>query len=162
MRYVCKIIGKTIEAHHTILFKLDKMLIRHRFASWFSPAFNPTTGIFTVPTTGRYSFEATINYSTAAAISVTLGAGINPSFAIRQNATTNLISGLFPVLNVNVALVLTLRAVLGNGTITLAGEVDLNAGDTIDLFYEANGLTISLTLGGANSGGIVWSCHRIS
>ncbi len=127
-----------------------------------TPAFNPTTGIFTVPTTGRYSFEATINYSTAAAITVTLGAGINPSFAIRQNATTNLISGLFPVLNVNVALVLTLRAVLGNGTITLAGEVDLNAGDTIDLFYEANGLTISLTLGGANSGGIVWSCHRIS
>ncbi len=127
-----------------------------------TPAFNPTTGIFTVPTTGRYSFEATINYSTTAAISVTLGGGINPSFAIRQNATTNLISGLFPVLNVNVALVLTLRAVLGNGTITLAGEVNLNAGDTIDLFYEANGLTISLTLGGANSGGIVWSCHRIS
>ncbi|MFJ7952272.1 hypothetical protein ACIQZG_12180 [Lysinibacillus sp. NPDC096418] len=125
-------------------------------------AFNPTTGIFTVPTTGRYCFEATINYSTTAAISVTLGAGINPSFAIRRNAATSLISGLFPVLNVNVALVLTLRAVLGNGTITLAGEVELNAGDAIDLFYNANGLTIALTLGGANSGGIVWSCHRIS
>jgi hypothetical protein len=44
----------------------------------------------------------------------------------------------------------------------LAGEVNLTAGDTIDLVYEANGLTLSLTLGGANSGGIVWSCHRIS
>ncbi|WP_235616399.1 hypothetical protein [Lysinibacillus parviboronicapiens] len=127
-----------------------------------TPAFNPTTGVFTVPTTGRYAFEATINYSTVAALSISLGAGINPSFAIRRNATTNLISGLFPVLNVNVALVLTLRAVLGNGTVTLAGEVNLNAGDAIDLFYEANGLTIALNLGGADSGGIVWSCHRIS
>ncbi|MGA3603226.1 hypothetical protein [Lysinibacillus agricola] len=119
------------------------------------------SGIFTVPTTGRYAFEATINYSTTAAISVGLGASINPSFAIRQNTATNLISGLFPVLNVAVTL-LTLRAILGNGTVTLAGEVNLNAGDTIDLFYNANGLTVGLTLGGANSGGIVWSCHRIS
>ncbi|MFJ7983323.1 hypothetical protein ACIQ1D_24115 [Lysinibacillus xylanilyticus] len=120
------------------------------------------TGIFTVPTTGRYAFEATINYSTTAVITVGLGAGINPSFAIRQNATTNIISGLFPLLNVNIIAVLNLRTILGNGTVTLAGEVDLNAGDTIDLFYNANGLTIGLTLGGANSGGIVWSCHRIS
>ncbi|MEY9980104.1 hypothetical protein [Lysinibacillus sp. RC79] len=127
-----------------------------------TPAFNPTTGIFTVPTTGRYAFEATINYSTTAAITIDLVAGINPSFAIRQNATTNLISGLFPVLNVAIPVLLILRAVLGNGTVTLAGEVDLNAGDTIDLFYNANGLTNGLALGGANSGGIVWSCHRIS
>lgn len=121
-------------------------------------AFNPSTGIFTVPTTGRYSFEATINYTTAAALSLSLGPGINPSFAIRRNTSTILISGLFPVLNVAIPLLLTLRAILGNGTVTLAGEVDLNAGDAIDLFYDANGLT----LGGTNSGGIVWSCHRIS
>ncbi|MED4546114.1 collagen-like protein, partial [Lysinibacillus sphaericus] len=126
-----------------------------------TPAFNPTTGIFTVPTTGRYCFEATINYSTVAAISLGIGAGVNPSFTIRRNTTTNLINGLFPVLNLAVTL-LTIRAVLGNGTVTLAGEVNLNAGDLIDLFYDANGLSIALTLGGANSGGIVWSCHRIS
>ncbi|MFJ5767935.1 collagen-like protein, partial [Lysinibacillus sp. NPDC093210] len=126
-----------------------------------TPAFNPTTGIFTVPTTGRYAFEATINYSTLAAISLGIGAGVNPSFAIRRNTTTNLITGLFPILNLSVTL-LTIRAILGSGTVTLAGEVNLTAGDTIDLVYEANGLTLSLTLGGANSGGIVWSCHRIS
>ncbi|MGE7021635.1 hypothetical protein [Solibacillus cecembensis] len=126
-----------------------------------SPTFNAATGIFTVPTTGRYCLEATINYSTSVAISLTLGASINPSFAIRRNGTSNLISGLFPLLNVNIILVLTLRAILGNGTVTLTGDVELTAGDTIDLFYESNGLTLTLNLGGANSGGIVWSIHRI-
>lgn len=87
---------------------------------------------------------------------------VKPSFAIRRNAATSLISGLFPLLNVNIIAVLNLRTILGNGTVTLAGEVELTAGDTIDLFYNANGLTIGLTLGGADSGGIVWSCHRIS
>jgi hypothetical protein len=72
-----------------------------------------------------------------------------------------LISGLFPILNVNIVLVLTLRAVLGSGTVTLAGDVELNAGDQIGLFYEANGLSISLNLGGSTSG-IVWSIHKIA
>ena len=75
--------------------------------------------------------------------------------------TTDLISGLFPILNVNVALLLTLRAVLGNGTVTLAGEVELTAGDTVGLFYEADGLTIGLDLGGTGNG-IVWSAQRIT
>ncbi|WP_234973040.1 hypothetical protein [Paenibacillus vortex] len=60
------------------------------------------------------------------------------------------------------ALVLTLRAVLGNGAVTLAGDVQLNAGDVVGLFYDANGLTISLNLGGATSSGIVWSIFRLS
>lgn len=51
---------------------------------------------------------------------------------------------------------------MGNGTVTLAGEVELTAGDTIGLFYISDGLTLSLNLGGANSGGIVWSVHRIA
>ncbi|MEG0552905.1 MAG: hypothetical protein RR533_05180, partial [Carnobacterium sp.] len=123
--------------------------------------FNAATGIFTVPTTGKYCLEATINYSTTVALNLSLGASINPSFAIRRNASTNLISGLFPLLNVNIVLLLTLRAILGNGTVTLTGDAELTAGDTIDLYYEASGLSVALTLGGANSGGIVWSIHRI-
>ena len=110
---------------------------------------------------GRYVFEATINYSTNATLSLSLGSGVNPSFAIRANATTNLISGLFPVLDVNIALLLTLRAILGNGTVTLVGAVELAQGTLVDLYYNANGLTVGLNLGGVNSGGIVWSCHRI-
>ncbi|MEJ9216916.1 hypothetical protein P4H46_01625 [Paenibacillus glucanolyticus] len=57
---------------------------------------------------------------------------------------------------------MTLRAVLGNGAVTLAGDVQLNAGDVVGLFYDANGLTISLNLGGATSSGIVWSIFRLS
>jgi hypothetical protein len=127
-------------------------------------AFNATTGDYTVPETGRYSIKATINYSTTAALTVSLGAGVNPSFAVMRTSPTtdNLVSGLFPVLNVDIALVLTLRAVLGDGTVTLAGDVELDANDVIGLFYVSDGLTLSLNLGGADAGGIVWSVHRIA
>ncbi|WP_285396365.1 hypothetical protein [Lysinibacillus sp. fls2-241-R2A-57] len=125
-----------------------------------TPAFDSITGIFTVPKTGKYCFEATINFSTAAAISYNLDAGVNPSFAIRRNTSTNLISGLLPILNIDISQ-LTVRTILGAGTVTLAGVLDLTAGDAIDLFYEADGLDIGLMLGGANSDGILWSCHRI-
>lgn len=124
--------------------------------------FNAATGNYTVPVTGRYIIQATINYATTAAISVALGGGINPAFVVQRTSptVTNLITGLFPVLNVNIAILLVLRAILGSGTVTLAGEVQLNAGDVIGLFYVANGLTIGLSLGGT-SNGIVWSVNRI-
>jgi len=72
-----------------------------------------------------------------------------------------LINGLFPLLNLNVTL-LTLRAILGNGAVVLAGDVELSAGDVIGLFYVSDGLSLTLNLGGANAGGMVWSMHRIS
>ncbi|WP_144519259.1 collagen-like repeat preface domain-containing protein [Bacillus thuringiensis] len=126
--------------------------------------FNAVTGNFTVPATGRYTFNTTINYSTVAAITISLGAGVNPAFILRRTSpiTTDLLNGLFPILNVNVALVLTLRTILGAGTVTLTGDLNLNAGDIIGLFYEADGLTVPLNLGGNDDNGIVWSCHRIN
>ncbi|WP_305037774.1 hypothetical protein [Polycladospora coralii] len=122
------------------------------------------TGDFTVPTTGRYSISATINYETTAAISVSLGAGIDPSFVVRRTSpvVTDLVSGLFPVFNVDIVALLTLRTILGNGLVTLAGEVELDAGDVIGLFYEADGLTVSLDLGGSVTPGIIWSIHQIA
>lgn len=125
--------------------------------------FNTTTGNYTVPATGVYSIQATINYVTTAVISAVLGGGINPSFVVRRSAptVTNLISGLFPVLNVSIVLLLTLRTILGNGTVTLAGEVRLNQGDVVGLYYVDNGLSVSLNLGGSGSG-IVWSINRIT
>ncbi|WP_236338955.1 hypothetical protein [Paenibacillus plantiphilus] len=126
--------------------------------------FNPVTGNYTIPVTGRYSIAATINYSTTAAISAVLGAGINPFFVVQRTspAVTNLVSGLLPILNVNIVLLLTLRAVLGNGAVTLAGEVTLSAGDVVGLFYNANGLTISLNIGSGATNGVVWSMHEIT
>ncbi|MGI6003985.1 MAG: hypothetical protein ACOX88_01010 [Christensenellales bacterium] len=125
--------------------------------------FDALTGDFEVPETGRYAIKATINYSTTAAITVAINAP-NPSFVVRRTSPTtdDLVSGLFPLLNVNVAIVLELRAILGNGTVTLTGDVELTAGDIIGLFYVANGLTLELNLGGVDSGGIVWSMHRIA
>ena len=125
--------------------------------------FNPATGNYTVPATGRYTIEATINYATTAVITIALGAGINPAFVVQRSSptVTSLITGLFPILNVNIALILSLRTILGSGTVTLAGEVQLNAGDIIGLYYVANGLTIGLNLGGSGSG-IVWSVNQIN
>lgn len=127
-----------------------------------SGSFNPVTGNYTVPAAGRYIIGATVNYATTAVISIGIGGGINPAFVVQRSSptTTNLITGLFPVLNVSIVLVLSLRTILGSGTVTLAGEAQLNAGDVIGLYYAANGLTLGLNLGGA-SGGIVWSMNRL-
>ncbi|PSJ65501.1 hypothetical protein C7J99_29110 [Brevibacillus brevis] len=116
-----------------------------------------------MPTTGTYAIKATINYETSTAITASLDEGITPACEVRRltPAETSLIIGDFPILNLNIALVLTLRAILGAGTITLAGDVQLNEGDTLGLFYVANGLTINLNLGGGGEG-IVWSIHRLS
>ncbi|MGG4448169.1 hypothetical protein [Brevibacillus porteri] len=149
----------------TVTLCASSQLINWSTASPYygSPSFNPLTGTYTVPANGTYSIKATINYETTAAITVNLDAGITPAFVVQRitPTATDLIIADFPVLNVNVALVLTLRAILGAGTVTLAGDVQLNAGDTLGLFYVANGLTINLNLGGGGEG-IVWSIHRLT
>lgn len=75
--------------------------------------------------------------------------------------TTDLISGLFPILNVSITL-LTLRAILGNGSVTLVGDVQLNQGDVIGVYYIADGLTIDIAIGGAADNATVWSVHRLT
>ena len=125
-------------------------------------SFAPATGTFTVPTTGKYSISATISYQTTTALTVNLGPGVDPAFVVRRiTPATDLIEGLFPVLNASILAVLTARVILGNGTVTLTGDVELTAGDTVGLFYVANGLTVPLDLGGAGSP-IVWSIHQIA
>ena len=127
-------------------------------------SFDPLTGVFTVSTTGYYSFKVTINYNTSAAITASLAGGVDPGFVLRRTSApvTDLIAGNIPLLNVNVALVLTLRTILGNGLVVLAGDLHLIAGDLISLIYVADGLTIPLTLGGQNPPGIVYSCFLLS
>ncbi|MBD2863348.1 S-layer homology domain-containing protein [Paenibacillus oceani] len=118
--------------------------------------FNEATGDYIVPATGKYAIKATLNYQTVTAVTTSLGAGIDPRFTIKQNGT-DLLSGYLPVLNVNIALVLTLRSVLGSGTVTLEGEALLMAGDMINLNYDADGMNIALNVGPVN-----WSIRQLS
>ncbi|WP_340398407.1 stalk domain-containing protein [Paenibacillus sp. FSL H8-0079] len=121
-----------------------------------SPTFNPGTGIFTAPDTGRYTIHATVNYKIDAPINVSIGRDIDPVFTVKKNGNIDLIKGYMPFLDVNIALVLTMRTVLGSATVTLTGDVELQAGDQVGLYYEADGLSIGF------STDIVWSIHRLS
>ncbi|MFD0714725.1 stalk domain-containing protein [Paenibacillus sp. GCM10027626] len=124
--------------------------------------FNETTGIYTVPATGRYAINATINYKTENTVTTGLGAGVKPYFTVKRTTpvSTELISGYMPIIDVNVALVLALRTILGSGTVSLEGDVQLNEGDVLELRYEANGLAIPINLG--DDVGVVWSVRQIS
>jgi len=95
-------------------------------------------------------------------LSVNLLSGVDPAFVVRSlSSNTDLVSGNLPILNVNIALLLTLRAVLGSGTVTLTGVVELVEGEKVGLFYVADGLSIGLDLGGPGTP-IVWSMHQIT
>ncbi|WP_222622729.1 stalk domain-containing protein [Paenibacillus sp. PAMC21692] len=124
--------------------------------------FDPATGQFVVPATGRYAIKATVNYKTTAAVTISLGAGIDPYFAVQRVSPmeSTLVSGVIPILNVNVALVLSLRAPLGSATVTLDGEVYLNAGDVLELKYFDDGMTFPLDIG--NNTPTTWSIHQLS
>jgi len=121
-----------------------------------SSTFNPATGIFTAPATGKYAIHATVNYKIDAPVSISLGRGVDPVFTVRKNGNTDLIKGYMPIFDVNIALILSMRTVLGSATVTLSGNVELQAGDQVGLYYEADGLPLGF------STDIVWSIHRLS
>lgn len=133
------------------------------FPFYNSGSFNAVTGQFTVPSTGTYAITAMLNYKTTASVSVSLGAGVNPFFEVTRTSPSaaTLLQANFPVLDVNIALVLSLRSILGGGVVNLAGTIDLTAGDVITLQYNANGLTLPLNLGNGLGSGVVWSVTRI-
>jgi hypothetical protein len=123
---------------------------------------NLATGVWTVPVTGTYWVSAQINYATTAALTVAIGASVDPAFVIRR-AGVNLLAGRLPILNVNIALVLTTRVILGSDGITVPGDLQLTAGDQLTLVYVADGLGLTLNLGTAGViPGVVWSVHRIA
>jgi hypothetical protein len=110
-------------------------------------SFNALAGNFTVSEAGRYLVQSTINYATDSAITGSLGVNVNPAFVLRRTSpsATDLISGLLPMININL-LAVSLRSILGGGEITLSGELQLAQGDVIGLFFEADGMTLSLTI----------------
>ena len=126
--------------------------------------FDTATGIYTVPESGRYSIKTIINYNTTARITAGIAQDIQPSFVIRRTAptATDLLAGLIPTFNTNIALLLELRVILGSSTIALSGDVYLNEDDEIGLFYDSDGLSLNLNLGGPTAAGTTWSMHKIA
>ena len=131
--------------------------------SYGAPGFNSSTGQYTVPETGKYVISAVINYKLRAAATGNLLPLADPYFHVQKTTpySTSLLVGLLPVINVNVALVLTLRTILGNGAVTLSGNVLLSAGDVIHLGYVASGLTEILDIGGPGIPGVAWSVTKL-
>lgn len=125
------------------------------------PGLNAAAGTYTVQATGIYRISAVVNYSTTAAISASIVGTIDPKITFRVNGVETL-SGLFPVLNVNVALILSLKAILGSGTVVISGDVPLTVNDVLDLQYVADGLGVAINLGGTSTtNGIVWSVRKL-
>lgn len=147
-------------SRHNASVQLNNWTAPNSFYS--GQGFNLSTGIYTVPETGRYSIKAIISYKTLVALSISIGSGVDPTFQIRKiPGTTPLISALLPVVNISLAL-FSIRAVLGSATVALLGDLQLNKGDQIGLFYASAGLNINLDIGGIAQQGTVWSVHRIA
>ena len=130
--------------------------------SFGSSSFNATTGNYTVPETGIYQMQAIVNYNTNAAITATLSADVNPTIDIRRTSApaATLTTAQLPIVNLNLNLglvTLTIRAVLGGGSIAVSGLMNLSKGDILGLYYNADGMTVALTLIDMK-----WLIYRIS
>jgi hypothetical protein len=113
--------------------------------------FNAATGAYTVPISGIYSVAAIIPYSnlvdTYSIISM-------PGFAIARNGTNVMWGDL-----INAGFTNYRRSFVG--TVTLAGQLILTAGDAITLRYVANGHTVAYSFGPSTDRPVVWSIRQI-
>jgi hypothetical protein len=125
--------------------------------------FDKVTGTYTVPESGRYRITANVSYRLSEALTVSLGAGVDPAFVLSRTSpvATDLVVGQLPILDVNIALELTLRAVLQNATVTLSADVELTDGDVISLLYVADGLTVTVNISDSEHP-TFWSVHKIA
>lgn len=120
-----------------------------------SDHFDDMAGLYTAPVTGVYATQATISCTTGSAIEIQLGAGVNPGFLVKKSDDTELISGKIPVFDTNL-LLLKLRTLLSSSTVTLTGIVQLTQGEELGLYYDADGLQLTLTLQK-----VVWTMYRL-
>lgn len=125
---------------------------------FFSTAgFNPSVGAFIVPSTGVYEISATIPYSLSAPVTVSQSAAVNPAFEIRRQlpVPATLLTGTAPIFDIN-SIILTFRSVLASAVVPVQGTLLLTAGDIIGLYYNPNGLNLSLNLKN-----VVWSVRKL-
>ncbi|GIP17297.1 hypothetical protein J40TS1_29390 [Paenibacillus montaniterrae] len=125
----------------------------------FFGLFDSGSGTYSVPMPGVYSVYATISYNLTTPPTSSIGSDILPYFSVRDLASgTDLISGVLPIIDLNFT-DFTGRALLGAGTVTLAGDLQFNGGEQLGLFYVDNGLTLTLNIGIVPPG-IIWSIHQ--
>lgn len=100
----------------------------------------------------------TINYQTET-LTYSLSSNIFPSFVLRRTspAVTDLMVGKLPILDMDVSWNLSIRAILGQGTVVLTGDVYLSQNDVIALFYEADGMDLQLNLTS-----VLWSMFSLN
>jgi hypothetical protein len=115
--------------------------------------FNATTGVSTVPASGIYEIDATIPYSTYTNNSIS---GPIPGFVVMLNGTTTILRGDMPCYYNGVA-----RYTVVDSTVTMTGQVFLNAGDQITLRYLADGSSSAYDFGPTAARPAIWSMRRL-
>ena len=87
------------------------------------------------------------NYSTTAAITAQIGSSTTPGIEIYNNTnTTTVFRGLFPILSVNIALLLNITTILGIGQVVIVGNAKLTASDKIITRYTTGGISVAINL----------------
>lgn len=110
------------------------------------PDFNVVNGRFTAPYTGTFKINAFITYNIPAVIGINLGPSVDPAFILQRvlPVSTELGRVRLPVFDVAVALILSLRTILTSANLYLSLFADLNAGDVVELQYDADGFLFTL------------------
>jgi len=93
-------------------------------------AFNPVTGEYTAPASGLYLVMLTVNAGLANAATVTSTPLNDASIRLAVDGTP-IAESRYPIFDVNVALVLTLRTPLRQATTQITRYVQLNAGERL-------------------------------
>ncbi|MFA4927812.1 MAG: hypothetical protein WC558_04805, partial [Patulibacter sp.] len=96
------------------------------------PGFNATTGTFTALEAGTYRIAFDGTAGPTSAVTISTGANTWFSLTLAQNGV-DVVTRRFPVLDVNVALVLTLRAPIREASASAERYVTLAAGDVLQL-----------------------------
>lgn len=128
---------------------------RATVAGWEPPSvetlagFDPATGTFVAPEAGTYRVAYDATAGPTSAVSISVASGTHFSLSLERNGIA-LVERRFPVLDVNVALVLTLRAPLREASVSGERYVTLAAGDTLGLGIT-NDFSASMVLVGSLS-----------
>jgi hypothetical protein len=119
--------------------------------------FTESTGTFVAPATGKYTIKMVLPYQ-APTSTLNLGSGVSPLFQINQTfpASSILLSNNLPVIDVNLGSPVIFRTLINTAYVVLEGDVLLNVGDNLNVFYISTEIGTNLTLNDA-----VWSMFSL-